>query len=98
MLDPVAVERAESEIDNFILKRNRDREDANRVEAAWALSEARHRARRREENRAAWLEYYEKMNRLHLGIAAEHASRRSRLLAEDYTGFDEGPDGEAGHA
>jgi hypothetical protein len=45
MLYPVAVERAESEIDTVILKRSREREEANRVETAWALSEARHRTR-----------------------------------------------------
>jgi hypothetical protein len=49
MLDHAAVERAESEIDNFILKRAREREDANRIEELWRASEARERERRREE-------------------------------------------------
>ncbi len=44
MLDPVAVERAEREIDRFILKRNRERSEANRIESAWAESERAHAA------------------------------------------------------
>jgi hypothetical protein len=43
--DVEALEAAEAQLDQFIEKRAREREEANRVEAAWALSEARHRAR-----------------------------------------------------
>ena len=54
MLDPVAVERAESEIDNFILKRNREKADTtNIVEALWTASEARHRAPWRQSSASA---------------------------------------------
>jgi hypothetical protein len=90
--DVEAAERVEAELDNFISKRSREREEAHRVEAAWAESARRHRARRRERNRQEWLAFYEHMNRLHLGLAAEHADRRSRLLAECEYETDEAPD------
>jgi hypothetical protein len=90
-LDPFSVERAEASLDAFINSRSRDKKKANSEEEMWRASERRVRAQRRQENRQSWLEYYEKMNRLHLGIAAEHADRRSRLLAEDYTGPSSGP-------
>jgi hypothetical protein len=53
MLDHVDVERAESEIDNFILERNRERDEANELQELWRASEAHHRGRQREENRRA---------------------------------------------
>lgn len=78
-----AVERVEAELDSFINKRSREREEANRTEAAWAESERRVVERRRETNRERWINYFEHMHRLHLDLAAEHANRRSRLMPED---------------
>jgi hypothetical protein len=92
LYDVDAVEAAEASIDQFISKRAREKADADRVEAAWVESARRHRARRRERNRQEWLGFYEHMNRLHLGLAAEHADRRSRLLAECEYETDEAPD------
>jgi hypothetical protein len=80
--DVEAAEAAEASINQFIERRAREKADANRIEEEWAISEHRHRERRREANRQEWLRFYEHMNRLHLGLAAEHADRRSRLLAE----------------
>ena len=77
-----AVERVESELNLFIEKRARDKEEANRLEAAWAESTRRHNAQRREVNRQSWIAYYGHMHRLHLGLAAEHANRGSRLMLE----------------
>ena len=85
------VEQASASIDALIEKRTRKKKDANATEEMWKASERRHQEKRRRENRRLWLEYYEKMNRLHLGIAEEHASRRARLLAETFSP-DEGPD------
>jgi hypothetical protein len=79
MLDYAAVERAESEIDNFILKRAREREDANRTEELWRASEARERERRREETREAWCAYERHMERLHAGLAADHRAKAEAL-------------------
>ncbi len=82
LFDVEKAERVEAELDAFVLKRSASQEKANKLEEAWAASERRVRAKRREQNRQAWLDFYERMNRLHLGLAAEHADRRSRLLAE----------------
>jgi len=57
-LDYDVAERVEAKLDSFIEKRAREKEDANKVEALWAASEARHRERRREENRRAWRAYH----------------------------------------
>jgi hypothetical protein len=94
MLDPVAAERAEKSIDEFINARSKAKEKANEEEALWKASERRVQERRRRENRQSWLEYYEHMNRLHLGIAEEHAAKRVRLLAEEFSPA-EGPSPEA---
>ena len=78
LFDVEAPERAEGEIDRFILKRERDRSEANEIEAMWKASERRHRERRRRENRAAWYSHHEHMRDLHQGLADEH-----RIKAED---------------
>jgi hypothetical protein len=43
MEDVEAVEAAESQIDLFISKRAKEKEETNRVEASWAESERRQR-------------------------------------------------------
>jgi hypothetical protein len=90
LFDVEAAEKAEAQIDQFISKRSRDKQEANRVEAAWAESECRVREKRRHANRLEWIDHYGKMNLLHLGLAAEHADKRSRLLLE--TKPDQGPE------
>ena len=89
------LEKAEQQIDQFIERRARERADANKEEEFWLEQERRHRERRREANRRAWLDFYEHMNLLHLGLAAEHADKRSRLLAESGFEPDEAPGPEA---
>jgi hypothetical protein len=76
------VERVEAELDKFIEKRAREKREANLIEEEWTRTERRDRQRRREANRLAWLDFYERMNRLHLGLAAEHADKRARLIVE----------------
>jgi hypothetical protein len=80
--DVEATERVEAELDAFVLKRYREREKVNAEEEAWKESTRRVNERRREANRRRWIEYHGNMHQLHLGIANEHASTRSRLLAE----------------
>jgi hypothetical protein len=82
MLDLAAVERAESEIDQFILKRNRERDEAHAIQELWRASEARHRERRREENLEAWRSFHGHMQALHAGLAAEHEAKAKALLEE----------------
>jgi hypothetical protein len=81
-LDYDAVEAVEAQLDQFILKRNRERGDANKVEELWRASEARHRERRREENLVAWRSFHAYMQALHAGLAAEHEAKAKGLLEE----------------
>jgi hypothetical protein len=93
--DVAAAERAERDLDAFINRRSRAKEKANAEEEMWRASERRVREKRRQLNRQAWLDFYEHMNRLHLGLAAEHADKRSRLMLEGGYEPDEAPDPEA---
>jgi len=87
MLDPVAVERAESEIDHFIQRRAREKADANRVEELFAESERRHQDKRRRENRDLWRSYHldqaERLERTAASIAEEHRARAAALAVEE---------------
>ena len=78
-LDYDAAERVEAELDSFIEKRAREKEDANRVEELWTASEARHRERRRRENQEAWHGFHCHMERLHSALSAEHRERAEAL-------------------
>jgi hypothetical protein len=91
-IDVDKIEAASVSIDAFIEHRARQKADANAEEAAWAESERRVRAKRREENRRLWIDYYGRMHHAHLGIAEGHARRRSQLLAEGGYEPDEVPD------
>jgi hypothetical protein len=82
LFDVEATERIESEIDAFISKRSRERKEANAEEEAWKESTRRVNEKRRQANRKAWIDYFGHMNRLYLSLAADHADRRSRLMAE----------------
>jgi DNA repair ATPase RecN len=83
MLDPVAVERAERSLDEFINSRSKAKDKANELEEAWAKSERKHRQRQREENREVWRCFY-----------LEQAERLERTAAE-HGGLSPG---EGGHA
>jgi hypothetical protein len=86
------LEKAEQQIDQFIERRARQRDAANKEEEFWLEQDRRHRERRREANRKLWIDYYGSMHRVHLGIAEGHARRRSQLLAEGGYEPDEVPD------
>jgi hypothetical protein len=78
-----AIERAEKSIDEFIIKRSRKRDERQeRLEAEWAASDRRLRRERRRQLREEWAQFHMTMNRLHQGLADEHAARRSRLMLE----------------
>jgi hypothetical protein len=94
-IDVDAIDRVEAELDAFIEKRAREKANANRVDEFWDEQDRRHRERQREENRRDWCDFHRQMQTLHLGLAAEHASRRSRLLAESGYELDETPGPEA---
>ncbi len=93
--DVEAAERAEKSIDEFITRRARNKAEANEEEAELRAVARRIRDKRRRENRMAWIDYYEHMNRLHLSLAADHADRRSRLMLEGGYEPEESPGPEA---
>jgi hypothetical protein len=82
-LDLEAVERVEAELDSFIEKRARQAKDAERTEELWAESAARERTRRREENRALWIEFHSRLSRSHAHLSDEHEAKAHALLLQE---------------
>jgi hypothetical protein len=82
-LDYEATEAVEQQLDQFIEKRTREREDANRIEEAWAESERRHQEHRRERNRELWRTWHlgqaERLERTAAELAADHRARAEAL-------------------
>jgi hypothetical protein len=67
-------EAAEASLDVFIEHRHRQRvetEEEGRAEEIWMESERKEAARRREENRGGWLDYYRRLEAGYLERAAE---------------------------
>jgi hypothetical protein len=98
--DLAAAERGECDLDAFINRRSKGREEANGLEAAWAESTRRVNEKRRRTNRWAWVAHHDRMTRTHQALADEHADERSRLLTEilleeegDAKSFEEIPKG-----
>jgi hypothetical protein len=91
VLDPIAVERAESEIDGFISRRARENAEANRIEEAWAESARAHSEKRRREMREAWSTFHlcqaERIERTAAQLAAGHRARAEALLEEPGEGM-----------
>jgi ABC-type uncharacterized transport system YnjBCD substrate-binding protein len=73
---------AAASLDALIERRSRERDEANSIEAMWAKSEQAHREKRQQMLREEWCDFHLKMQQLHLSLADEHASKRSRLLLE----------------
>jgi hypothetical protein len=69
----VDVEQASAQIDTLIERRASQREKANSLEAMWAASERKHKARIREQNRQAWIAHY--------SLLAESLALRSAAFA-----------------
>lgn len=84
MLDPVAVERVEAELDSFIEKRARERKDADTVEDLWRSSERAYRERRRRADRDAWADYHrdqaERLRRSMTALIEKHEEAAAKLL------------------
>ncbi len=80
----------EKELDGLICRRHDHRvveEGERRTEEAWAESERRHAARRREENRAAWCKYHHDQATRHRTIletlATYHEGEAAKLQRDD---------------
>jgi hypothetical protein len=83
--DIAAGEHVEKEIDQFISRRHDQRvsaEGERDEEAAWRESVRRYNARRREENRLAWCDYFCRLAGS-LRTRAEEYDYRARTLLED---------------
>jgi hypothetical protein len=76
-------ERAEAELDAFIERRSR-RKDPEEASDAWQVSVRRYNVRRREENRLAWCDYFERLA-TSLRSRAEEYDDRAQALLEDET-------------
>ncbi len=57
-------------------------QDDQRARKAWEESNSADRKRRREENRAAWRDFYLHMSELHSRLSEEHATKAEALLVE----------------
>ena len=78
-------EATEKEIDSFISKRHRNRvatEGERQAEESWKASERAYSARRREENRLAWGDYFERLAES-LRARAQEYDYRAQTLMED---------------
>jgi hypothetical protein len=80
-LDYEAVEAAEASIDAFVSKRDREREELNRVEDAWAESTRRHRRKVRLANGHAWIAYFDHLALCYERRADEFRDRSRKVAA-----------------
>ena len=76
------VERIEAESNGLVERRAAQTAEQERVEELWAQSVRRDRERRREENRALWVEFHTRLAASHARISADHEARVEALLGE----------------
>ena len=86
MLDPVAVERAEKSLDEFINSRSKAKDKANSEADLWRISERAHLEKRRAEHRDQWLDFHlgqaERLRRTMTALVEKHEAAAARLLEE----------------
>jgi len=77
----------EKELDAFIQRRARKGdEDPDEREELWKESVRRYNARRQEENRLAWCDYFERLAACLRARAQEYDHRAQRLLEDQQIG------------
>jgi hypothetical protein len=82
-VDTARAELADRELDRMIERRSRKGEvDPDEREELWRESMRRYNARRREENRLAWCDYFGRLAAC-LRARAEEYDGRARALLED---------------
>ncbi len=88
MLDPVKAERAEAELNKFIdsQAKRKGADAAYLLAMEWAASEARILAKRREENRTAWIIYYSHLAHGCRQRAQEYEDKADELLEDEPRG------------
>ncbi len=82
LFDVEAAEKAEAELDDFVLKRSRSQEAANREEALWAESTRRFNQKRRKHNAREWLNFHDRQLKGHEAtfgaLVGHHRAERAR--------------------
>jgi hypothetical protein len=82
-VDVAQGQKAEAPLDAFIERRSRKGEaDRDEQEELWKESVRRYNARRREENRLAWCDYFSRLAGS-LRARADEYERRARALLEE---------------
>jgi hypothetical protein len=97
-LESEKTEKLEAEFNRLIERRAKEAANDEEHRSVEEEMDRRSRARplkRQEELRLGWIDYEGRMNKIHLGLAAEHADRRARLVAEGGYEPDENPGPEA---
>lgn len=79
VLDPVKIERAESEIDKFISSRSKQREEANALAAIEKAEDARKLQEMRKEHRVLWVEHYRRLAFASLQNSRDYRARARAL-------------------
>ena len=74
-------EMVEKELDAMIERRSRQK-DPEEASEAWQESVRRYNVRRREENRLAWCDYFERLSAC-LRARAEEYDHRAQMLMEE---------------
>ena len=76
-------EAVEAELNRLIARRSRREIDPDETEELWKESERRYRARRREENRLAWCDYFSHLAGSLRARAEEYDHRAQALMETD---------------
>lgn len=82
-IDVARTEAVEAELTRMIEKRADNKPDPDEQEELWKESVRRHHAARREENRALWIGYFERLAWSLRARAEEYDARALKLLEED---------------
>ena len=80
-LDVAKVEAAEAEINRFINRQSKAKQQANAEALVWEASARRYAEREQEALRQAWIEHHLRLARNHQSLASEH-DRAARKLQE----------------
>lgn len=75
------IEAAEAELNRFIERRASTESDPDETEPSYAESVRCYNNRLSEERRASWIDFHERMSRVHTDLAEEH-----RAAAEELNG------------
>ncbi len=81
MLDPIAVERAETELNSFIEKRAQTSKAEREREELWKASIRKYRERHRRAFTWEWYRHYAHLSRLHSELAEENGAKAADVLA-----------------